>query len=159
MAFALYGLAVVFAPAIGPTLGGWITDTASWRWVFLINVPVGVLLIMLVGAMVHDAPGAEEKRKARVAQGVHVDYIGFGLLALGLGGLQVVLDKGEREDWFGSHWILLLSLVVAVALVVFVVRELKAKEPLVDLRLLKNRNFAVSNLLMFILGFVLLGST
>ena len=159
MAFAMYGLAVVFAPAIGPTLGGWITDTVSWRWVFLINVPVGVLLITLVGAMVHDAPDAEAKRKQRLAKGVHVDYIGFGLLALGLGGLQVVLDKGERADWFGSHWILLLSIAVAAALVIFVVRELRAEEPLVDLRLLKNRNFAVSNLLMFILGFVLLGST
>jgi MFS transporter, DHA2 family, multidrug resistance protein len=159
MAFAMYGLAVVFAPAIGPTLGGWITDQASWRWVFLINVPVGALLITLVGAMVHDAPGAEEKRKQRVAKGVHVDYIGFSLLALGLGGLQVVLDKGEREDWFASNFILVVSVVMAAALVAFVVRELRAKEPIVDLRLLKNRNFAVSNVLMFILGFVLLGST
>ena len=159
MAFAMYGLAVVFAPAIGPTLGGWITDNFDWRWVFLINVPVGALLLTLVAAMVHDAPGAEEKRKARVAQGVHVDYVGFGLLAIGLGGLQVVLDKGEREDWFDSHLILVLSVLVAVSLVAFVVRELRAEEPIVDLRLLRNRNFAVSNLLMFILGFVLLGST
>jgi len=159
MAFAMYGLAVVFAPAIGPTLGGWITDQASWRWVFLINVPVGALLITLVGAMVHDAPAAEEKRKQRLARGVHVDYIGFGLLALGLGGLQVVLDKGEREDWFASNLILLASVMAVVCLVAFVVRELRAEEPLVDLHLLKNRNFAVSNLLMFVLGFVLLGST
>jgi DHA2 family multidrug resistance protein len=159
MAFAMYGLAVVFAPAIGPTLGGWITDQASWRWVFLINVPVGILLVVLVKAMVHDVPGAEEKRKERLKQGVHVDYVGFGLLALGLGGLQVVLDKGEREDWFSSHFILLLSLVMAFSLVAFVVRELRAKEPIVDLRLLGNRNFAVANILMFILGFVLLGST
>ncbi|HEY4127091.1 MAG TPA: DHA2 family efflux MFS transporter permease subunit [Gammaproteobacteria bacterium] len=159
MAFAMYGLAVVFAPAIGPTLGGWITDQASWRWVFLINVPVGLLLVTLVTAMVHDAPDAEAKRKERVKKGVHVDYIGFGLLALGLGGLQVVMDKGERDDWFGSNFILLLCIVVGVSLVAFVVRELRAKEPIVDLRLLKNRNFAVSNVLMFILGFVLLGST
>ena len=159
MAFAFYGLAVVFAPAIGPTLGGWITDQASWRWVFLINVPVGVLLLTLVAAMVHDAPDAEAKRKQRLARGVHVDYIGFGLLALGLGGLQVVLDKGERDDWFSSHFILVLSILVTLALVAFVVRELRAEEPIVDLRLLKNRNFAVANILMFILGFVLLGST
>jgi DHA2 family multidrug resistance protein len=159
MAFAMYGLAVVFAPAIGPTLGGWITDTASWRWVFLINVPVGALLITLVGAMVHDAPEAEAKRKQKVAKGVHIDYLGFGLLALGLGGLQVVLDKGEREDWFASGLILVTSAVAVICLVSFVMRELRAKEPLVDLKLLKNRNFAVSNLLMFILGFVLLGST
>jgi DHA2 family multidrug resistance protein len=159
MAFAMYGLAVVFAPAIGPTLGGWITDQASWRWVFLINVPVGILLVTLVAAMVHDSPEAEAKRKERLKKGVHVDYMGFGLLALGLGGLQVVLDKGEREDWFGSNWILVLSIVMAVSLVAFVIRELRAKEPLVDLRLLKNRNFAVANILMFILGFVLLGST
>jgi MFS transporter, DHA2 family, multidrug resistance protein len=159
MAFAMYGLAVVFAPAIGPTLGGWITDQASWRWVFLINVPVGAVLLALVAAMVHDAPGAEEKRKERLKKGVHVDFIGFGLLALGLGGLQVVLDKGERDDWFASGFILVLSIVMGISLVAFVVRELRAKEPIVDLKLLGNRNFAVSNLLMFILGFVLLGST
>lgn len=159
MAFAFYGLAVVFAPAIGPTLGGWITDHASWRWVFLINIPVGALLLFLVNLMVHDAPGAEEARKQRRSQGVHVDYVGFGLLALGLGCLQVVLDKGEREDWFSSHLILILSLLSAVGLVMFMVRELRAKEPIVDLRLLKNRNFAVANLLMFVLGFVLLAST
>ena len=159
MAFAMYGLAVVFAPAIGPTLGGWITDQVSWRWVFLINVPVGAVLVMLVMAMVHDAPGAEAKRKQKISRGVHVDYIGFGLLAVGLGGLQVVLDKGQREDWFASGVILVTAAITAICLVSFVVRELRAKEPLVDLKLLKNRNFAVSNLLMFILGFVLLGST
>ena len=159
MAFAFYGLAVVFAPAIGPTLGGWITDHASWRWVFLINIPVGALLLFLVSIMVHDAPGAEAVRKQRHSQGITVDYLGFGLLALGLGCLQVVLDKGERDDWLSSHFILALSFASAAGLVLFVLRELKAKEPLVDFRLLKSRNFAVANLLMFILGFVLLAST
>ncbi len=159
MAFAFYGLAVVFAPAIGPTLGGWITDHASWRWVFLINIPVGVLLLFLVSLMVHDAPDVEEKRRQRHQQGVTVDYVGFGLLALGLGCLQVVLDKGERDDWLSSHFILFMCLASAAGLVLFVMRELKAKEPIVDFRLLKNRNFAVANVLMFVLGFVLLGST
>ncbi len=159
MAFAFYGLAVVFAPAIGPTLGGYITDHASWRWVFLINIPVGALLLFLVNFMVHDTPEQVTTRRQRLAKGVSVDYIGFSLLALGLGGLQVVLDKGERDDWLSSHFILLMSLMVAVALLLFVLRELKAHDPIVDLKLLKNRNFAVANVLMFILGFVLLGST
>ncbi|HEV2332528.1 MAG TPA: DHA2 family efflux MFS transporter permease subunit, partial [Gammaproteobacteria bacterium] len=159
MAFAFYGLAVVFAPAIGPTLGGWITDNASWRWVFLINIPVGVLLLFLVSIFVHDTPDAEAARRQRHSQGITVDYLGFSLLALGLGCLQVVLDKGERDDWLSSNFILLLSLASAAGLVLFVLRELKAKEPIVDFRLLKNRNFAVANLLMFILGFVLRAST
>lgn len=159
MAFAFYGLAVVFAPAIGPTLGGWITDHASWRWVFLINIPTGILLILLVSVMVKDPPQLVAQREARKQRGIQIDYLGFGLLALGLGGLQVVLDKGEREDWLSSHFILVLSILVAVSLVLFVIRELRTHDPIVDLRLLKNRNFAVANVLMFMLGFVLLAST
>ena len=159
MAFAFYGLAVVFAPAIGPTLGGWITDHASWRWVFLINIPVGALVLLLASIMVHDTPAMTEARAEKRSRKLNIDYFGFGLLALGLGGLQVVMDKGERDDWFSSHFILALSLVVAAALVLFVVRELKTDDPIVDLRLLKNRNFAVANVLMFMLGFVLLAST
>ena len=159
MAFAFYGLAVVFAPAIGPTLGGWITDHASWRWVFLINIPTGIILLLLAQVMVKDTAAMTAARAQRSSQKLNIDYFGFGLLALGLGGLQVVLDKGEREDWLSSHFILVLSILVAAALVLFTIRELKTHDPIVDLRLLKNRNFAVANILMFMLGFVLLAST
>ncbi len=159
MAFALYGMSVVFAPAIGPTLGGWITDSASWRWVFLINVPVGLLLVPLVTAMVEDPPHAVAERLERLKRGVRIDTLGFTLLALGLGSLQVVLDKGEELDWFGSPLIVVLSAVCAVCLVAFVIWELGQDDPIVDLRLLGDRTFGTANLLMFTLGVILLGST
>jgi DHA2 family multidrug resistance protein len=159
MAFALYGLAVVFAPAIGPTLGGWITDTASWRWVFLLNVPVGIVLFFLVTAMIEDPPALVAARAAKLAQGLRIDYLGFLLLTIGLGLLQIVLDKGEQDDWFGSAHILWMSIGSAISLMAFVLWELEQKDPIVDLRLLAERNFGVSNLLMFMLGFVLMGST
>ncbi len=152
MAFALYGMSVVFAPAIGPTLGGWITDTASWRWVFLINVPVGMVLIPLVKAMIHDPPQT-------VPRPGKIDLIGFGLLAVGLGCLQILLDKGQQNDWFGSNFILALGVVSAVMLIAFVIWELGEEHPVVNLRLLTNRNFATANLLMFVLGVVLYGTT
>ena len=159
MAFAFYGIAVVFAPAIGPTLGGFITDKFSWRWVFLINVPVGVTLLFLVQAMVHDPAHVLAERLRRLTEGFRMDYLGFGFLALGLGLLQVVLDKGEQDDWFSSRLILSCSIVAALALVAFILWELERDDPIVDLRLLRNGNFAVANILMLMLGFVLLGST
>ncbi len=159
MAFALYGMAVVFAPAIGPTLGGWITDNASWRWVFLINVPVGIILALAVQAIVQDPPELVAERKRRLAGGIRIDYIGFSLLALGLGALQVVLDRGQQDDWFSSGFILGLSVLSLLALVTFVVWEWGHDDPIVDLHLLASRNFAIANLLMVMLGFILLGST
>jgi DHA2 family multidrug resistance protein len=159
MAFALYGMAVVFAPAIGPTLGGWITDNASWRWVFLINVPVGILLAFAVQAIVQDPPELVAERKRRLEAGIRIDYIGFGLLALGLGAMQVVLDRGQQDDWLSSGFILGLSALALLALVTFVVWEWGHDEPIVDLHLLKSRNFALANMLMLMLGFILLGST
>ncbi|HVI51048.1 MAG TPA: DHA2 family efflux MFS transporter permease subunit [Candidatus Sulfotelmatobacter sp.] len=159
MAFALYGMSVVFAPAIGPTLGGWITDTASWRWVFLLNVPVGVVLSFLVTAMVEDPPHLREAKAERTSQKLRIDYLGFLLLSMGLGLLQVVLDRGEQEDWYSSPFILWSTIISATSLVAFVLWELGQDDPIVDLHLLLNRNFALSNVLMFLLGFVLLGST
>jgi DHA2 family multidrug resistance protein len=159
MAFALYGMAVVFAPAIGPTLGGWITDHASWRWVFLINVPVGVLLIFLIQALVADPLDLVAERGRRLREGIRIDYIGFALLALGLGALQVVLDRGQQDDWFSSAFITTFAIASGLGLLFFVVWELHQPDPIVDLRLLGQRNFAIANLLMLMLGFVLFGST
>jgi DHA2 family multidrug resistance protein len=159
MAFAFYGIAVVAAPAIGPTLGGWITDNMSWRWVFLINVPISVILFFAIEVMIFDPPQQEAARQARLKAGVRIDYLGFGLLAIGLGCLQLVLDRGQEDDWFGSDLITVASTLAALALVSLVVWELRRDDPIVDLRLLRSRNFAVANLLMFTLGFVLLGST
>ncbi len=159
MAFALYGMAVVFAPAIGPTLGGWITDQFSWRWVFLLNVPVGVVLAILVSTLLEDPSAYTEARLERRRQGAKIDYVGFGLLAIGLGFLQIVLDKGEQDAWFASPFIFWLSVLSLLALIAFVIWELGQRHPIVELRLLFERNFGMSNLLMFLLGFILLGST
>jgi MFS transporter, DHA2 family, multidrug resistance protein len=158
-AFAAYGLAVVFAPAIGPTLGGWITDNFSWRWVFLLNVPVGILLSLLAGRVLADPPAPAAERKAPRCAGLQLDYVGFALLVIGMGALQIVLYKGQEDDWFGSSLIVHLSIVAALGLIVFVLWELRRADPIVDLRLLADRNFAIGNLLMFMLGFALLATT
>jgi len=155
MAFAVYGIAVVTAPAIGPTLGGWITDNFTWRWIFFINIPVGILSILLTTRLIHDPPYMH-RRKLRETT---VDYVGLGFVALGLGTLQVVLDKGQRDDWFGSHFITTLALISAVSLLFVIYWEWKHKDPIIDLHLFRDRTFGISNLLMFMLGFALLGST
>src|SRR4051794_29184843 len=159
MAFAVYGIAVVVAPAVGPTLGGWITDHYSWRWIFFINVPVGVISCFLSYTLVPESASEKKERREFFARGAKVDYLGFGLIAVGLGALQIVLDKGQEEDWFGSSFITIFTIVAGVCLVLCVIRELTVDEPVVDLPLLKNRNFLVSNLLMFALGFILFGTT
>ncbi len=157
MGFAMYGMAVVLAPAIGPTLGGYLTDNYSWHWIFFINVPVGILSLVLSSRMVEDPPWIDDAREK--AKHSPVDYMGLSLIAVGLGALQVVLDKGQREDWMASHFIQIFSFLTVVALLGFVVWEMREKHPILNLRLLKNRNFAVSNVLMFTLGFVLYGTT
>ncbi|MFZ0969704.1 MAG: DHA2 family efflux MFS transporter permease subunit, partial [Candidatus Acidiferrales bacterium] len=155
MAFAVYGMAVVMAPAIGPTLGGWITDNYSWRWIFYINVPIGILSLILTSRLIEDPPYLKALNKPQHG----VDYFGLGLLAVGLGTLQIILDKGERDDWFGSHLILSLTIICVVCLVAVVFWELHHKNPIIDLRLFKDRSFAVGNTLMFVLGISLYGTT
>jgi DHA2 family multidrug resistance protein len=155
MAFAVYGMAVVLAPAIGPTFGGWITDNFDWRWIFFINIPVGLISLFLTNMLITDPPYMKQRSRKNFS----VDYIGLGLLALGLGTLQVVLDKGQRDDWFGSHFIVIMTAVSAVALVAVVFWEWHHKQPIIDLHLFKDRSFAISNMLMFMVGFALLSST
>jgi DHA2 family multidrug resistance protein len=160
MAFAFYGFAVVAAPAIGPTLGGWVTDNFSWRWIFYINVPVGVLSVFLSSALLSDPEHIVREGVRLRAQGVRrVDFPGLGLIAIGLGALQVVLDKGEREDWFASHMIVTLTIVAVVSLLLAIARELTYEDPVIDLSLLGERNFGTACALMLLLGIVLLGST
>jgi MFS transporter, DHA2 family, multidrug resistance protein len=155
MAFAVYGMAVVLAPAIGPTLGGWITDNFNWRWIFFINIPVGIISLLLTNRLISDPP----YMKALRYSGVKVDYIGLGLLALGLGSLQVVLDKGQRDDWFGSHFIVTMTVICVVALIAVIFWEWHHKDPIIDLHLFRERSFAIGNMLMFMVGFALLSST
>jgi MFS transporter, DHA2 family, multidrug resistance protein len=154
LAFALYGITAVMAPTIGPTLGGWITYNYSWRWIFYINLPVGILAVLLVSRLVEDPPYIRQRRGA----GVRLDYIGLGFLALGIGALQVVLDKGQEDDWFGSRFILTLSVIAAICLISLVIWEWRRRDPIMDLRLFKIFNFAMANLMMFTLGVVYFSS-
>jgi DHA2 family multidrug resistance protein len=159
MAFALYGFTVVAAPAIGPMLGGWITENYSWHWVFLINLPVGLLSLVLTGMFVSDSKLVKEERRALLDKGLRIDYLGFFLVAAGFGSLQIVLDKFEREDGFSSNFICTFAAIAAVALVALVIRELTTPQPIVNLRLFKSRAFAVSCSVMFAFGFIINSST
>lgn len=152
-AFAVTGITIVLAPIIGPTLGGWITDNFSWRWIFYINVPVGILALILVNSIVHD----ESHHAARGFK--NVDYIGLSLVALGLGSLQIVLDKGQTEDWFESRFIIFFTAITVSCLTVAVLWILKRRDPIVDLKLLKDRGFGLSCILIFITGFFLYSSS
>src|SRR5690348_14207329 len=156
MAFAVYGVAVVVAPTIGPWLGGWITDNFSWRWVFYINVPVGILSLLLTSFVVSDPP---YMKKANLKAGFRIDYIGIGLISLGLGSMQIILDKGQRDDWFASDFIVGFFVLMLVGIIAGIIWEWREKEPVVDLKMLKDRNFAIATLTMFFLGFVLYSTT
>ena len=155
MAFAVYGVAVVTAPALGPTLGGWITDNYSWRWIFFINIPVGILSLLLTSRLIQDPPYFRRRKLSETK----IDYIGLSMVALGLGTLQVILDKGQRDDWFDSHFIVVLTAISAAALIFVIWWEWRHEDPIIDLHLFSQRTFAAANFLMFMLGFVLLGST
>lgn len=148
LAFSVYGVTAVVAPSIGPTLGGWITDNYTWRWIFLMNLPVGLLALFLVIKYVEDPPFL----KRLTLKESRVDYIGFGFLAIGIAFLQIVLDKGQEDDWFGSNFIVTLSVISIICLVFLVIWELRVKEPILDIRLFKNLNFATSSVMMFMVG-------
>jgi DHA2 family multidrug resistance protein len=154
LAFALYGITAIMAPTIGPTLGGWITFNYSWRWIFFINLPVGVATWFLVRRFVEDPPYLAKVKAA----GVKLDYIGIALLTLGIGALQVLLDKGQEDDWFGSQFITTLVVVATVCLISLVIWEWYQKAPIIDVRMFKSFNFASSSLMMFTLGILLFSS-
>ena len=156
-AFAVYGMAVVVAPAIGPTLGGWITDNFNWHWIFFINVPIGLFSLWLSSRMVEDPPQLVARREA--AKGTRVDFTGLALVASGVGVLEFFLDKGQEKDWFGDPFILTAAIIAGILLVTFVFWEWNHPDPIVDLKLLKNRNFGTAVFLQLILGMVLFGST
>ncbi|MDB6020070.1 MAG: family multidrug resistance protein [Pedosphaera sp.] len=152
VAMSVFAMGVVVAPILGPTLGGWITDNYSWRWIFYINLPIGALAAFMSGMFVQDPPYIKRSHEP-------VDYIGFGLLAIWLATLQIILDKGQEEDWFASRWIFGLAVTSLCSMIAFIIRELCTDAPIVNLRILKNRNFAVGIFLMAIVGAVLYGTT
>jgi MFS transporter, DHA2 family, multidrug resistance protein len=152
VAMAIFGLGVIVAPIIGPTLGGWITDNYTWRWIFYINIPVGALAIFLLHTFVEDPPYIKNARPGRI------DALGLGLLAIWVATLQIILDKGQEDDWFSAGWIRWFALISAVGLIAFIFRELKAKDPIVNLRIFLNRNFAVGTMVVLLLGVTIYGS-
>jgi DHA2 family multidrug resistance protein len=156
-AFAMYGMAVVFAPAIGPTLGGWITDNFNWHWIFFINLPVGLLSLYLSNRIVEDPPHLVARKKA--SKHLKVDFMGLGLVAIGVGLLEYTLDKGQEKDWFSDPGIRASFIAAIILIVWFVFWEWYHPDPIVDIRLLKNRNFGTAVFLQLILGMVLFGST
>jgi len=150
-AMAFWGLGIVVAPMLGPVIGGWLTDNYSWRWVFYINLPVGLGSILMTRWFIFDPPYIRRSNRG-------IDYWGMGMLALGVGALQIVLDKGQEEDWFASHWISVLGMIAVLALLAFVIRELRTRDPVVHLRVFKVRTYSAGVFLMTVLGFVLYGS-
>ena len=162
-AFAMYGLAVVCAPAIGPTLGGYITDNFDWRWIFFLNVPICILSLFLTSRIVEDPPYVKKQVKESQKGGIKLDFLGFGLLALTFGSLEFILDKGQEDDWFSSHLILFFAIAMVVAFILMIWWELKqlreGHRPILNLTLFKRRQFAISFILMFVLGFALYGTT
>ncbi len=159
-AFALYSMAIVTAPAVGPPLGGWITDNFSWRWVFFINVPVGLVSLLLSNRLVHDPPEfTQERRDARRGGQLRIDHIGIVLIAIGFACLEVVLDRGERDDWLGSHFITTFLAIAVVAIAAAIWWEWHNNDPVIELTLLRERNFAISCTYYFLFAFGLFGST
>lgn len=159
-AFALYGIAVVVAPAIGPALGGYITDQYSWRWIFFINIPVGFVSLLLTYILVEDSPSAKKEHKKATKGKLKPDYVGFAFTALGLGCLQVVLDKGQEDDWFGSQFIVIFMILAAIGLIGLVVWELWGTDhPIVDIPMFRDSGFLFANVMMFCTLFILQSTT
>ncbi len=155
MAFALYGMAVVVAPAIGPTIGGWITDNYTWRWIFFLNIPVGILSIYLTSRIVEDPPYLKRLRE-KVGG---IDGWGLGLLAVTIGALQIMLDKGQEKDWFGSHLIVTCAFIAGIGFIVFLWREFTTEHPIIDVALYRSRNFSMTQLVMLVIGAALYSTT
>ena len=143
-AFALYGIAVIVAPTVGPTLGGWITDNYSWHWIFFINIPIGIVSLILVNWVLVEPETLERERRERLAGGLRVDWIGFLLIAVTFGSLEFVLDRGQEDDWFKSNLIIAFALLAAAAFIFFLLWELTERDPIVDIRLLFRRQFGMS---------------
>jgi DHA2 family multidrug resistance protein len=158
-AFALYGIAVIVAPTVGPTVGGWLTDNFSWHWIFLINVPIGAASLALVQWLLVEPEALERERAERLAQGLNFDWLGFVFVTLWLGCLEIVLDNGQRDDWFGSNFIIVFSIISAIGFLCFVPWELTRRDPLVDVRLVLQRQFGTSFLVMMAVGALLFGTT
>jgi DHA2 family multidrug resistance protein len=158
-AFAAYGVVVIVGPVLGPSLGGWITDSYSWHWVFLINVPIGILSLVLVTLFVEEPPALKKNTERIRQQGIKVDYVGFALVALALGCLEITLDRGQREDWFSSGLIVTTAIICGLSLISFIPWELSQKEPIVNIKLFRNRNFIIANLFMLLMGLIIFGTT
>ena len=159
IAFAAFAIVVVVGPVLGPSLGGYITEYSSWHWVFLINVPVGIAAFFLVATFVDEPKAVERDRQKKLKGGLRFDFLGMALVALGLGFLEIVADRGEREGWFESPMIVAAAVISVVSLVALFVWEFNHKDPVVDLKLLKNRNFSMTLVVMMITGVILFGST
>jgi DHA2 family multidrug resistance protein len=151
IAMAVFGIGIMFGPIIGPLMGGWLTDNWSWHWIFFVNVPIGILSFFMVLFFIEDPPYLRQK-------GLKIDYIGLTLLVVGLGSLQILLDKGQQEDWFSSYFIIALTFVSVAALTAFIINELYAEHPIVNLRLFKQIPFSAGNTIMFFTFFNLFGS-
>jgi DHA2 family multidrug resistance protein len=151
LAMAVFALGVVVAPVLGPTLGGWLTDTYSWRWAFYINIPVGIFAIFMISRYVEDPPYIKDAKPGKL------DGIGLGLLAVWLGALQIILDKGQEDDWFGATWIRYAAVILVGSFVAFLIREFRHDKPLVNLRVFKNRNFALGCILIGLFGALIYG--
>jgi DHA2 family multidrug resistance protein len=146
MAMGLFGLGVVVAPVLGPTLGGWLTDNYSWRWAFYINIPIGIIAIFLIMRYIQDPPYIKNAKPGKL------DSIGFGLLAVGLGAMQIILDRGQQDDWFGATWVRYTFIAMVLGLGGFIYSQLTREKTLVDLRIFMNRNFAMGSILIFMFG-------